>query len=263
MIEALSFSFSQTRQARAAILKAEDDPDDVAQALGLRPSRPVLVLIGGAGNLDEVTASRLQRLFQEAIAPLAESLNLLVIDGGTDAGIIRLIGQARQAVNGQFDLLGIAPIGKVQLPHASWKGSRESALNPDWAQGHELEKNHTHFILVPGQNWGAESAWLARFAELLSGTAPSAVVLINGGSISFVDLQESLKLGHPAVVVAGSGRLANKIADAIYYPDAVHGPEVAQLVHKVRDQIVLYDLLRPLDEFTALLQQVMAQHHSS
>lgn len=263
MIEAFSFSFSQSRQARAAILRAEDDPDDIAQALGLRPSRPVLVLIGGAGNLDDATASRLDRLFQEAIAPLAQSLNLLVIDGGTDAGIIRLMGQARQGTNGQFDLLGIAPIGKVQLPQSSWKGVRESALNRDWTQGHELEKNHTHFILVPGQDWGAESAWLARFAELLSGTAPSAVVLINGGSISLVDLQESLKLGHPAVIIAGSGRLADKIADAIYYPNAVHGPELEQLVQQARDQIVLYDLLRPLDDFTALLQQIMAQYHSS
>jgi hypothetical protein len=38
--------------------------------------------------------SRLQQLFVEAIAPIAQELGVAVVDGGTDAGIMRFIGQA-------------------------------------------------------------------------------------------------------------------------------------------------------------------------
>ena len=47
-----------------------------------------------------------------------------------------------------------------------------------------LQKDHTHFILTPGSDWGEEAPWLSRLASVLAGDAPSLTLLINGGAIA-------------------------------------------------------------------------------
>jgi hypothetical protein len=47
-----------------------------------------------------------------------------------------------------------------------------------------LQKDHTHFILTPGSDWGDEAPWLSRLASVLAGDAPSLTLLINGGAIA-------------------------------------------------------------------------------
>lgn len=254
MIEAVSLNFSDQRKARAAILAAIDSPADIPKALKISPPQPVLVVIGGADKLSDAIVAQLRQIFEEGIAPLAERLNLLIIDGGTDAGIMRLMGRARQKVEGKFPLVGIVPASKVQLPpyHPSLAGAQ------DTKEGHKLEENHTHFVLVPGQAWGAESPWLARCADLFSGKAPSIVVLINGGSISLIDLKENLSLGHPAVVIAGSGRLADTIAESIRRPKPGQNPEIEALLHSDQNSLLIHDLSEPIETFVSLLQQLVA-----
>ncbi|HEY9706412.1 MAG TPA: hypothetical protein V6C58_28520, partial [Allocoleopsis sp.] len=61
--------------------------------LGLERSRPVLVIVGGANGITDDYMHCLSELFTEKIAPLVEKLGAAVIDGGTDAGVMRLIGQ--------------------------------------------------------------------------------------------------------------------------------------------------------------------------
>jgi hypothetical protein len=64
----------------------EEVPGRLAE-LGLRPPRPVVVLVGGADGLDDAGLARLRPLFEEGLAPLADSLGACVVDGGTDAGV--------------------------------------------------------------------------------------------------------------------------------------------------------------------------------
>lgn len=75
-----------------------------------------------------------------------------------------------------------------------------------------LEPHHTHFVLVPGSNWGDESPWLANVASLLANGLQSVTVLIGGGEIAWEDMFQNLKVGRSAVVIAGSGRTANILA---------------------------------------------------
>src|SRR5215207_1178013 len=84
--------------------------------LGLRPPRPVLVVVGGAGGLGEADVAPLQSLFADGLAPLAERCGAAVIDGGTDAGVMSLIGQARAEIGGSFPLIGVAPTERVAIP---------------------------------------------------------------------------------------------------------------------------------------------------
>lgn len=193
--------------AVAAALRAEADRELplVLDHLGLVKKRPVLVVVGGAGKLSREDQAQVRSLFVKVLAPLAETLGAAVIDGGTDTGIMRMMGQARRRTHGSFPLIGIAPEQMAILPG-------KSASHPDAAN---LEPNHTHFVLVPGRYWGDESAWIARLASALSDGFPSLTVLINGGEVTWSDASHNVGQGRPLLVVAGSGRTADALADAL------------------------------------------------
>lgn len=178
---------------------------EALQHLSLPEKRPILVLVGGASGISDVDMTRLQQLFEEEIAPLVQELNIAVVDGGTDAGIMRLIGQARIKIGGTFPLIGVAAIGTVILPGLP-------SPNPDAAP---LEPHHTHFVLVPGSNWGDESPWLSHIAGLLSEGFPSVTLVVNGGEITFQDVSNSVLAERPVLTLKGSGRTADKLAAAL------------------------------------------------
>jgi transcriptional regulator with XRE-family HTH domain len=173
--------------------------------LGLRHSRPVLVVVGGAGEVSAADMARLRPLFEEALAPLAETLGTFVVDGGTDAGVMRLLGQAHAKTRATFPLVGVAAIGTVVLPGAP----------PPRSDAAPLETNHTHFVLVPGSEWGDDSPWLPRVAGVLARGTPSVTVVINGGENTWKDIAQSVKAGRPVITVAGSGRAADALAGAL------------------------------------------------
>jgi hypothetical protein len=179
----------------------------------------VLVVIGGSSLISEEDLQRLQRLFSEVLASLAQELGLIVADGGTDAGVMRLIGNAREEISGTFPLVGVSPVGLVKLPN-------DENISTDLT---DLESHHTHFFLVPGDRWGDESPWLARIASQIAGDYPSVTVLINGGSIALLDATESLKANRPLVVIDGSGRLADEIAEAVNH----HGQDIRQEISQL------------------------------
>lgn len=201
----LTFDNGRTASAIPVHSNSLEELSGVLQTLGLTDSRPTLVLIGGASGIQGEDLERLRSRFLEVIAPLAETLGAYVVDGGTDAGIMRLMGQARTAIQGTFPLIGVVAIGTAILPQTP-------PPSPDAA---DLESNHTHFVLVPGNNWGDESPYLAWVASLLSQQSTSVSIVVNGGEITWQDALQSVKAHRPIVVLAGSGRTADKIAAAL------------------------------------------------
>jgi hypothetical protein len=173
--------------------------------LHLGGPRPVVVLVGGADGVDDAQLARLRPLVEEGLAPLADALGACVIDGGTDTGVMGLIGQARAKLGANFPLIGVSASGTV--------AEAGSPATPHDAPS--LEPNHTHVVLVPGSRWGEESPWLAEVASQLAGDAPSVTVVINGGEVTFEDAARSVAAGRPVVVVAGSGRTADIMAAAL------------------------------------------------
>ena len=193
-----------------------DVPDDFSytgslNALGLTTPCPSMVVIGGAGYMSRDSQKRVSKIFTEVLAPIAEIYGITVFDGGTDAGIIQMMGQARYHIDGQFNLVGVAPKAKVHLPNHKLN----LAVDIADIKLSDLEEHHTHFALIPGLTWGHESRWLANFASKLSTHYPSITVLINGGKISLTDLMINLSVGQQTIIVAGSGRLADEIANTI------------------------------------------------
>lgn len=201
----LHLAFPDGSEACAVRAYNPEDLPGVLRVLGLQGPCPVIVLVGGAGGLDDPILTRLRPLFEEGLAPLAGDLGACVVDGGTDAGVMRLMGEARFEAGLGFPLVGIVASGTVALPG-------EPLPRPDAAR---LELRHSHFVLVPGSEWGDESPWLARVASTLAGDAPSITVLVNGGETALEDASLSVASGRPVISVAGSGRAADALAGAV------------------------------------------------
>lgn len=200
-----TLDFGQSRTARIIQPQTEADLSNAFAFLELPRSLPALVLIGGASRLSQSDQQLVRSLFIQVLAPLAQTLNAIVIDGGTDVGIMQMMGQARHKSRATFPLLGIAPVGCVALPD-------QALLNDDMAY---LEPHHTHFLLIPGNQWGDEASWIARVASVFAQEQPSVTILINGGEISWLDAQENVDEGRPLITIAGSGRTADALATAL------------------------------------------------
>ena len=239
-------NFANDGMAQAVKVNVEEDLSDAFMEMGLHENRPVLVVIGGASLISDADLVRLQNLFVEVLAPLARDVGCYVVDGGTDAGVMRLMGNARNQIGANFPLIGVAPIGLIQLPNGENLSATASDTTP-------LEPHHTHFFFVAGNNWGDESPWLANIARLLAGKYPSVTVLINGGAISLVDAKESMRVHRPIVAIAGSGRLADEIANALLHPDWERREEIKPLLED--GQIILFALDEPIAKLEIELRQ--------
>jgi hypothetical protein len=185
-----------------------DDPvalPAAVSALGLDPPRPTVTVVGGAGGIDETGLDSLRSILLSGIVPVLQQYSAAAVDGGTLSGVMRLMGEARAQAGASFPLVGVAAAGTVQPPGRPARPGVDTVLEP----------HHTHFIIVPGDEWGAESPWIAETTSVLAGGRPSVTVLINGGDIAYADVERSVQARRRVVVVAGSGRTADAIAGAL------------------------------------------------
>jgi len=197
-------TFPNGHQAKVLRIRRGFNLHQALDQLDLQHPIPTLVLVGGAKGISAEAMIQLRSLFCEVIAPLAEGMGLAVVDGGTDAGVMQLMGQARHQIRGAFPLVGVAVKATVILPDL-----------PPAEDAAPLEPHHSHFALVPGAIWGDEAPWIAKFASALAGSCPSLTVLVNGGEISWQDVDNSLREKRPVLVIGGSGRTADDLAAAI------------------------------------------------
>lgn len=199
-----SLDFPGGGTARVLEVADADELPAALTALGLVPPQPTVVIVGGAGGLDDAALERLRPVFASGIVPVLERYGAAAVDGGTYSGVMRLLGETRWTLEAAFPLIGVAAAGTVKVPGRPAPPEADAVLEP----------HHTHFVLVPGNQWGAESPWIASTATVLAGDAPSVTVLINGGEIAYSDVERSLHAGRRVVVVAGSGRTADALAAA-------------------------------------------------
>lgn len=205
MQEALKIHFPEGSAATAFRPDATAELGTLLQPIGMQRPHPVIVVIGGASQLQQYHIARLRSLFINVLAPLAESLGAIVVDGGTDTGVMRMMGDARQKTQSSFPLVGVLPEGTAALPGLPAPSEEAAALEP----------HHTHFVLVPGNQWGDESPWIAEIATVLAQGLPSVTILINGGEITWKDAAASVDAGRPIIAVSGSGRAADDLVSAL------------------------------------------------
>jgi hypothetical protein len=163
------------------------------QLLGFTREQSAIVIVGGAGGMSEDDVARVQMFFEKYLIPFAQDKNAVIIEGGTDSGVMAAIGRARNLTESRFPLVGVV------------------AHDIDMIET-MLEPHHTHFIFCPGNNWGDESEWIAAAASALAGSRPTIAILINGGRITWDDARLNIEYGRPVLIAEGSGRTADVIA---------------------------------------------------
>ena len=205
MAKSFSVTLQNGASAIAARVRNTVDLRDAVSEMRLQRPRLILVLIGGADALAAPDIHRLSPFFEGTLAPLVQERRAFLVDGGTDVGVMRLMGQARARSGSDFPLIGVAAAGTVSL----------SVEETDSQDAAKLEPHHTHFFLVPGNNWGDESLWLSQVAEVLADGAPAVTILVNGGDIAWEDVSVSVRASRPVIVISGSGRVADELTDAI------------------------------------------------
>lgn len=200
--------------------------------LNLETGYPVIVLIGGA--IEDREALATDRAIH-TIAKLAQEMKILIICGGTDMGVMAEIGQVRSQNKYTFPLVGITLEDLV-----TWPGGPESTKFLWWGKARwQLEPHYPYFILVPGSQFGDESAWIVEAATAFSQGFQSITVLINGGEISRKDVQLSLEEGRPVVALSRTGRLADEISrdfdrnGLISVVSANAEERISEVVHKL------------------------------
>ena len=178
----------------AANVTEDQEIREALTELGIPYPRPVIVLVGGAGGIgwsDKFPVSKAVRI----VARLAEESGSVVVDGGTQAGIMAEIGKQRKRNRFSFPLVGVV------FDTLLLKEEPKSILDP----------NHTHLFLIPGDDWGAESSWISKIATAIAGEQKSITILVNGGNISQTDVGYSLLENRPVFVMRGTGRMADEI----------------------------------------------------
>lgn len=185
-----------------------DKRSDLARAISelhLDGNYPVIVLIGGG---IEKQQAEVTRQAVQTISGIAEDMNAAVICGGTDMGVMAEIGRMRLQNNYKFPLIGVAPEDLV-----TWPGGPSSTKLLWWGtQRWQLAAHYSHFILVPGNQFGDESPWIVDAATILSKGHGSVTVLINGGEVSRKDIELSLKQERPVIALSRTGRLADELS---------------------------------------------------
>lgn len=250
--ELVEHRFSSGQLAKILKVARGTSYEKALSIAGLKGPTPTLLVIGGASNMTAESQAKLLTFFNDALAKLSERIGITVLDGGTDAGVIHMMGQARHNIGGQFNLIGVAPFNRVIDPI----GATPPPVADDGNYPPvELEPHHTHFFLVPGENWGSESRWLARFSSTLAGHFPSMTLLINGGQVSLKDLRLNLELGRQVTIVAGSGRLADAVAHTISGTVTSEDETIQNLVNTYYpSQLSVFNLLSSsLDELKTQL----------
>jgi hypothetical protein len=183
--------------------------DEVLNALNIQKPKALLMVIGGASNLDDSLHARLTLLCSLGIARVAAEADALIIDGGTHAGIIAMMGQGVADRGRKSILLGVSPDGLITYPDKSTDGPQ--------SQHEALDPNHSHFTLVAGSYWGVETGMMYKLADELSrdeqgNKIPVVTILVNGGEIVKHEAWHSVQRGWPIIVIEGSDRTADEVA---------------------------------------------------
>ncbi|XP_041438825.1 transient receptor potential cation channel subfamily M member 2 [Xenopus laevis] len=232
-------TFTGTTRTWAKYVRASNDTpprllfDLMTQQWDLSVPNLLISVTGGAKNFN--ISPRLKTEFSRGLVTAAQSTGAWIITGGSHAGVMKHVGEAvRDFSGGQHEsdivLIGIATWGIVhnrELLISEAGGAPAVYQMDEGSQGSLccLDNNHTHFILVDNGTfgrYGVEIPLRAKLEKYISaqtmekaGTAikiPIVCVVLEGGPGTLDTIYNSMCNNTPCVIVEGSGRVADIIA---------------------------------------------------
>ncbi|KAK7482390.1 hypothetical protein BaRGS_00026409, partial [Batillaria attramentaria] len=202
--------------------------------------RPNLLIsvTGGAKNF--LMKARLKDAFRRGLMKAALSTGAWIITGGTNAGVMKHVGEAVRdyglTADGRVTAIGIAPWGCVQnkevlicdesKPKGKWPALYR-ILDEVKPRQSFLDPNHSHFILVDN---GTQHKFATEidFRGLLekeistmqtnSGSdavrVPVVLLVLEGGPGTLKTVHSAISNNTPAIVIKGSGKCADVLGYA-------------------------------------------------
>ncbi|MCJ8732785.1 hypothetical protein PDJAM_G00215280 [Pangasius djambal] len=213
----------------------------MAEHWKLQPPNLLISVTGGAKNF--YIKSDLKNKFRRGLIKVAQTTGAWILTGGTHTGVMKHVGRAvrdynlsSNAVGGQIVAIGVATWGVIH--------NRQALVHPDGrfpahyyldehGQGHLscLDVNHSHFLLVDdgtSGKYGVEIELRGRLEKLISDQPlenperelkiPVVCVVLDGGPGTLNTIYNSMMNSTPCVVLEGSGRLADVIANVAGLP---------------------------------------------
>lgn len=172
------------------------------------PGGSALILVGGADSMADSDRAALAQLFGRLVDYL-DRTGTSVVDGGTDSGVMHLLGTLREDRGAAFRLVGVLPRGALRR-----RSRRGVPIG--------IAAGHPEIILVPGSRFGDETDWLFAAADHLGGGA-AVTLVVNGGQLTLDEGRARLAAGHRVVAVAGSGRAADELAATLAADEDLRG----------------------------------------
>ena len=242
-----TITFSNGNKATAITAPPGTSAETIVRGLGLNLPKALIIVAGGADNFDDTIKPKILQLLSRGVARTAVGLNAMILDGGTKAGVMELMGESISDYEEKITLLGIVPSGKTIYP------SGPSATDQNNV---ELDSNHTHFVLVNCDQWGCETRTMFRLAKFLGKNVPVITIVLNGGELSKEEARLSVRQKWPVIVVEKTGRLADEIATAWREKgkaetQAIKDPALAEII--ADGNISLFSLDDSVDGFRKLL----------
>uniref|UniRef100_A0A8P0NR09 Transient receptor potential cation channel subfamily M member 2 n=1 Tax=Canis lupus familiaris TaxID=9615 RepID=A0A8P0NR09_CANLF len=228
---------------------SQDTPSSViyhlmTQYWGLDVPNLLISVTGGAKDFN--MKPRLKSIFRRGLVKVAQTTGAWIITGGSHTGVMKQVGEAVRDFTlsssyneGEVVTVGIATWGTVHnregLVHPSVSSGSFPAeyIMDEEGQGHLtcLDSNHSHFILVDDGThgrYGVEIPLRTKLEKFISeqtkekgGVAikiPVVCVVLEGGPGTLHTIYNAITNGTPCVVVEGSGRVADVIAQVAGLP---------------------------------------------
>uniref|UniRef100_A0A670JDG5 Transient receptor potential cation channel subfamily M member 2 n=1 Tax=Podarcis muralis TaxID=64176 RepID=A0A670JDG5_PODMU len=240
----LSFTTVGQKTGKFVRVSSNTPPSVIYQLMtqhwGLDIPNLLISVTGGAKNFN--MKLRLKNIFRRGLVKVAQTTGAWIITGGSHAGVMKQVGEAVRDFSmssnykGEIITIGIATWGTVHnrssliCPMGSFPA--EYVLDEE-TQGNLscLDSNHSHFILVDDGThgkYGVEIPLRTRLEKFISeqtkvkeGVAikiPIVCVVLEGGPGTLDTIYNAITNGTPCVIVEGSGRVADVIAQVANLP---------------------------------------------
>ncbi|EGV98052.1 Transient receptor potential cation channel subfamily M member 2 [Cricetulus griseus] len=225
---------------------SQDTPSSVIYQLmtqhwGLDVPNLLISVTGGAKNFK--MRLRLKSIFRRGLVKVAQTTGAWIITGGSHTGVMKQVGEAvrdfslsSSCKEGDVITIGVATWGTIHNREGlinSKGGFPAEYMLDEEGQGNLtcLDSNHSHFILVDdgthGQ-YGVEIPLRTKLEKFISeqtkergGVAikiPIVCVVLEGGPGTLHTIYNAITNGTPCVIVEGSGRVADVIAQVAALP---------------------------------------------
>lgn len=187
-------------------------------------SEPKLILSVTGGAKDFQIPYRMKKAFKEGLIKAAVSTDAWIITGGTNHGVMRLVGEAMKEEcpkyfswdkKSSINLLGICTRAKIagaeNLVGKNFKKNYEPWIKKEDLDKVKLDPNHNNFILVDNNNikgqFGQEIDFRLNLECQLSLNAfqekvPLVLIVVNGGKYTLLTVNQSIKKDIPILILA-------------------------------------------------------------